>query len=1026
MHQCLCRLRIIAASVAFALAEPAATFAQAPATGSIEGRILNATNGAYVQYARIRVSGTIIETLTDEDGRYRLTQVPPGAVTLTAHVTGLDVQTATVTVAPGAVARQDLELSLSELAAPRTAPGATVQLESFTVAERRLSGHALALNEQRTAPNLKNVVSVDEFPSVGEANVGEFLQFVPGLSLMYNPQSPSQATMRGMPSSGTIVTVDGTELASTLPTTRSFDFANAGTGTIDRVEITKVPTPDMPANAVGGGINMISKSGFSRKKPLFTYKLFGTYTANNGLDQFGRVFETVEGPDGQTSVARIQPGIDLSYILPLRSDLAFTFAASASRRYNDWEVIRATWDKVRGVQTGGSMTMTPLLEEKYLLQGGMDWRIGDRHTVHANLRHAQQLVALRQNSFLNTLGAGTTGDTTFSQGAATGVGTISQAFGANNQYKPLSSLLLRYQYAADALKLNADASWSAGSIRFLEVSDGFFANLSVNLPNLVVRLDGLGGQLEQKTDRISAVDRTGARVNVFDGNNLTLNSASSNERYITDEIRKAGLNGSYDFTGRLPLVLKTGVAVSQRTNHTKGESKSWTFSPPGGAAARTVRNHDLIGAGFSRQASFTDTAGQTVKVNFLSLEKAYQLYQAHPDWFVLNEALAYQNAALGKMRLRETISAAFVRSDVKLLENRLWLVGGVRFERTVDDGYGASNNPGNLYRRDAAGRLILDAAGRPIAITTDPLQRARLQYTMLGTHSERDYQGWYPSLNTSYAFSDHFVVRAAYAKTIGRPNFNEIIPGITVTDPSSATADKTISIVNTGLRPWTADNYDLSLETYNFKGAVASVSLFRKDLKDFFGATRVRATSALLAEYGLTDDYLSYDVVSQENKGAASIDGLEVGYRQSLYFLPYWARGLHVFVNLTRISVSGANADDLTEVTPKTINWGINFVRPRYAIKLGVMERRGTRVSPAAASATIRPNSYARIEAQGKIDLSMEYRVWKRFYLEGSIRNLFAEGLRRGTWSPDTPSYAQIDQVQYTGALISLGIKGDF
>jgi iron complex outermembrane receptor protein len=72
-------------------------------------------------------------------------------------------------------------------------------------------------------------------------------------------------------------------------------------------------------------------------------------------------------------------------------------------------------------------------------------------------------------------------------------------------------------------------------------------------------------------------------------------------------------------------------------------------------------------------------------------------------------------------------------------------------------------------------------------------------------------------------------------------------------------------VVNSALKPWTADNYDVSFEVYEMKGAVASASLFRKDLKDFFGATREAATLESLAEFGFSDDYLDYDIVTKRN-----------------------------------------------------------------------------------------------------------------------------------------------------------------
>jgi len=49
------------------------------------------------------------------------------------------------------------------------------------------------------------------------------------------------------------------------------------------------------------------------------------------------------------------------------------------------------------------------------------------------------------------------------------------------------------------------------------------------------------------------------------------------------------------------------------------------------------------------------------------------------------------------------------------------------------------------------------------------------------------------------------------------------------------------------------------------KGGTASVSLFRKEITNFFGTVRSPATPELLAEFGLTEDYLAYDVLTKRN-----------------------------------------------------------------------------------------------------------------------------------------------------------------
>jgi hypothetical protein len=57
-----------------------------------------------------------------------------------------------------------------------------VKLDPFVFTASKLTeGEALATNEQRFAPNIKNVVSTDAFGDVPEGNIAEFMRFLPGV-----------------------------------------------------------------------------------------------------------------------------------------------------------------------------------------------------------------------------------------------------------------------------------------------------------------------------------------------------------------------------------------------------------------------------------------------------------------------------------------------------------------------------------------------------------------------------------------------------------------------------------------------------------------------------------------------------------------------------------------------------------------------------------------------------------------------------------------------------------------------------
>src|SRR5690606_10236439 len=64
-------LRLSAALILALVGSPAG-IAQTAATGTVAGRVQNATNGLYVEHARIRVAGTARQTFTNAAGEYRL------------------------------------------------------------------------------------------------------------------------------------------------------------------------------------------------------------------------------------------------------------------------------------------------------------------------------------------------------------------------------------------------------------------------------------------------------------------------------------------------------------------------------------------------------------------------------------------------------------------------------------------------------------------------------------------------------------------------------------------------------------------------------------------------------------------------------------------------------------------------------------------------------------------------------------------------------------------------------------------
>ncbi|MBM3853399.1 MAG: hypothetical protein FJ399_09610, partial [Verrucomicrobia bacterium] len=501
--------------------------------------------------------------------------------------------------------------------------------------------------------------------------------------------------------------------------------------------------------------------------------------------------------------------------------------------------------------------------------------------------------------------------------------------------------------------------------------------------------------------------------------------ASADHRNNTSNKSEYKLDVARDWHAAFPLTVKVGAMVQPfNSKATNADTNTWTFRPTATAAERVVRNYNLIDPVFSSRAP--DWAGG--KVQWISPVRTYELYKSRPDYFVLDEATSYTNRVNGSRKLMETLTAGFARVDARLLDRRLWLVGGVRYEKTDDEGWGPLNDPTAQYFKDAQGRVIRNAAGQPTLITTDPLQRAYLRYRERGTYNERSYSGYYPSLNATYNLRDDLVARFGFAETIGRPPIANIVPSVSLPDATATSG--TIQVSNTGLKPWSARSYDLSLESYLLKGATASISVFQKDVKGFFVSTVTPATPELLDFYGVVggDAGGVYTIATTANGGNAQLRGIEISYKQALTFLPSWARGLQVFANWTRRTLTGQNKGDFSGFFPSNLSWGVNFTRARFAAKFSSTYREEIRGNVVAQSASIPAGTFQWSRASLSYQASVQCRLLPWLELYGTLvdfndkNNLL--GLR--WYNPTTPEWASDRQTLKTGPKATVGIRGEF
>ena len=985
------------------------------AGATIEGRVRNLESGNLLNNARVAVEGTTLETLTNQNGEFRLADVPAGARRLRVTYAGMEPQAVAVDAAAGAVARRDVDLTFA--AGQSTIGKGVVKLDAFVVESAALSAAAAAVNEQKMAPNIKNVVVLDEIGDLGDGNIGEYLKYTPGISIVSGPQTAASASIRGMPAGGIVFMIDGAEVSSPSAD-RAFDLAASASGSVDRIEITKVPTPDRPANAVGGTVNIVGKSGFSSPRRSLRINTYGAYNSDHRLSPPG-LGQRV-GSDASSSARAIQPGIDVSYAHPVSRSLAFTVNLSQLTRVYDMDYDTPAWNMITGVQTTNTGQNVLQTTERQLASATVDWRPTPRDSLRLNVEHVQINTPTRQNIFAVAWGAGATGDAVHTQGAAAGNDTVRQTMTYGDRTRGTTAAVLRYVHEGKVYKFDANVNFSRSWDEREDVAHGFFRTVgTVQAGNLVVRADGLDGIYSRQAPRLRVTTRTGQAFDPYDNAALTLGNPTSQPNEIVADLKNIAANLARQLPLAAPTTVKVGFTVNRQRKDNTSTLQTWTFAPPAGVS-RLAGAHDLTNEPLSRQSFFSDT----LRLRWVSPTKYYDLFRANPSWFTLNEAAAHQSTVTNSKFFQETISAVYARADVKFWDNRLWLVGGVRFERTDDRGEGPLDDLRATFRQDAAGNLLRDAANRPIPVTTDALAAAKLRYTERGARAERGYDGYYPSLNATWYVTDELVARAAFAQTMGRPNLSEVIPGITVSDP--AVTFPTATVVNAGLEPWTADNYDLSFESYNLKGATVALSLFRKDVRNFFVQTQTPATLPLLESFGLNDDYLPYTIITKANGGRARVQGYEASWRQSLHFLPPWAKGFSMFGNATISRISGPNERDFTPFAHKNLNWGLSYVRRSFSFRWNVAYAYKVSGASVAASATVPAGTFSYVAPQITQDWSFDWRFSGRFTLYGGARNWNGANKRTERAGPGAPVWTRPQSYQNFGTLVTFGLRSQF
>jgi len=122
------------------------------------------------------------------------------------------------------------------------------------------SGVVKSLNKQKNDVNVTNVVSSDQVGKFPDANIGDALKRVSGIAMQYDQGEARDIIIRGFAPGLNSVTLNGDRIPSAEGDNRRVQMDLIPSDMIQLIEVSKTLTPDMEADAIGGSVNLVTRS----------------------------------------------------------------------------------------------------------------------------------------------------------------------------------------------------------------------------------------------------------------------------------------------------------------------------------------------------------------------------------------------------------------------------------------------------------------------------------------------------------------------------------------------------------------------------------------------------------------------------------------------------------------------------------------------------------------------------------------------------------------------------------------------
>lgn len=246
----------------------------------ITGRVVD-EEALHLPGASVIIESSGKGTVSDVNGFYRLTSLSPGDYQVTVSYIGFKTLSKSISAPAGETVELNFELE------------AGIDIGEVVI-NGALQGQSKALTQQKNSMNITNIISSDQVGRFPDQNIGDALKRIPGINVQYDQGEARFGHVRGTSPEYNSVTIDGDRIPSAEAEIRSVQLDLIPSDMVQSIEVSKVVTPDMDADAIGGAINLVTKSNPYKQRISgsvgTTYNLLTEKPAANFALMYGNRF----------------------------------------------------------------------------------------------------------------------------------------------------------------------------------------------------------------------------------------------------------------------------------------------------------------------------------------------------------------------------------------------------------------------------------------------------------------------------------------------------------------------------------------------------------------------------------------------------------------------------------------------------------------------------------------------------------------------------------------------------------------